>query len=83
MISLVRDADGEATHLSQWAGLAKRSPLTGRDHDVPAVAFAGIPLTSGFTAKFAVFAAGIADGMAPLVVIALVPAPSPRSSTCG
>ena len=27
MISLVRDADGEATHLSQWAGLAKRSPV--------------------------------------------------------
>ena len=27
VISLVRDADGEATHLSQWAGLAKRSPV--------------------------------------------------------
>jgi NADH-quinone oxidoreductase subunit N len=27
VISLVRDADGEATHLSQWAGLAKRSPI--------------------------------------------------------
>ena len=26
VISLVRNADGEATHLSQWAGLAKRSP---------------------------------------------------------
>ena len=36
------------------------------------LALAGIPLTSGFTAKFAIFAAGIADGMAPLVVIALV-----------
>ena len=36
------------------------------------LALAGIPLTSGFTAKFAVFAAGIGDGMAPLVVIALV-----------
>jgi NADH-quinone oxidoreductase subunit N len=36
------------------------------------LALAGIPLTSGFTAKFAVFAAGIGDGMAPLVVIGLV-----------
>jgi NADH-quinone oxidoreductase subunit N len=36
------------------------------------LALAGIPLTSGFTAKFAVFAAGIGDGMTPLVVIALV-----------
>jgi NADH-quinone oxidoreductase subunit N len=35
-------------------------------------ALAGIPLTSGFTGKFAVFSAALADGMAPLVVIALV-----------
>jgi NADH-quinone oxidoreductase subunit N len=72
VISLVRDADGEATHLSQWAGLARRSPLTAGIMTFLLLALAGIPLTSGFTAKFAVFAAGIADGMAPLVVIALV-----------
>jgi NADH-quinone oxidoreductase subunit N len=72
VISLVRDADGEATHLSQWAGLAKRSPLTAGIMTFLLLALAGIPLTSGFTAKFAIFAAGIADGMAPLVVIALV-----------
>ena len=36
------------------------------------LALAGIPLTSGFTGKFAVFSAALADGMAPLVVIALV-----------
>jgi NADH-quinone oxidoreductase subunit N len=72
VISLVRDADGEATHLSQWAGLAKRSPLTAGIMTFLLLALAGIPLTSGFTAKFAVFAAGIGDGMAPLVVIALV-----------
>ena len=36
VISLVRDADGEATHLSQWAGLAKRSPLVAGRDDVPA-----------------------------------------------
>ena len=28
VLTLVRDGDGEATHLSQWAGLASRSPLT-------------------------------------------------------
>jgi NADH-quinone oxidoreductase subunit N len=72
VISLVRNADGEATHLSQWAGLAKRSPLTAGIMTFLLLALAGIPLTSGFTAKFAVFAAGIADGMVPLVVIALV-----------
>jgi NADH-quinone oxidoreductase subunit N len=72
VISLVRDADGEATHLSQWAGLAKRSPLVAGVMAFLLLALAGIPLTSGFTAKFAVFAAALGDGMAPLVVIALV-----------
>jgi NADH-quinone oxidoreductase subunit N len=72
VISLVRDAEGEATHLSQWAGLAKRSPLVAGVMAFLLLALAGIPLTSGFTAKFAVFAAALGDGMAPLVVIALV-----------
>jgi NADH-quinone oxidoreductase subunit N len=72
VISLVRDADGEATHLSQWAGLAKRSPVVAGVMSFLLLALAGIPLTSGFTAKFAVFSAAIGDGMAPLVVIALV-----------
>jgi NADH-quinone oxidoreductase subunit N len=72
VISLVRVADGEATHLSQWAGLAKRSPLVAGVMAFLLLALAGIPLTSGFTAKFAVFAAALGDGMAPLVIIALV-----------
>jgi NADH-quinone oxidoreductase subunit N len=72
VISLVRDADGEATHLSQWAGLGKRSPVVAGVMSFLLLALAGIPLTSGFTAKFAVFSAGIGDGMTPLVVIALV-----------
>jgi NADH-quinone oxidoreductase subunit N len=72
VISLVRDADGEATHLSAWAGLAKRSPVVAGVMTFLLLALAGIPLTSGFTAKFAVFAAALGDGMAPLVVIALV-----------
>jgi NADH-quinone oxidoreductase subunit N len=72
VVSLVRDGNGEATHLSQWAGLAKRSPLTAGVMTFLLLALAGIPLTSGFTSKFAVFSAAVADGMTPLVVIALV-----------
>src|SRR2546423_15681972 len=72
VVLLVRDAEGEATHLSQWAGLAKRSPLTAGVFALLLFALAGIPLTSGFTGKFAVFSAALADGMAPLVVVALV-----------
>ena len=72
VISLVRDADGEATHLSQWAGLSKRSPVVAGVMAFLLLALAGIPLTSGFTAKFAVFSAALGDGMGPLVVVALV-----------
>lgn len=72
VVTLVRDSQGEATHLAQWAGLARRSPLTAWVFAFLLFAMAGIPATSGFTAKFAVFSAALADGMAPLVVIALV-----------
>lgn len=72
VISLVRKADGEATHLEDWAGLAKRSPVLAGVFTFLLFALAGIPLTSGFMGKFAVFAAALSDGMAPLVVVALV-----------
>lgn len=72
VLSLVRDSNGEATHLSAWAGLAKRSPLVAGVFTFLLLALAGIPLTSGFVGKFVVFSAALRDGMAPLVVIALV-----------
>ncbi len=72
VISLVRDSSGEATHLSQWAGLAKRSPLLAGVFTFLLLALAGIPLTSGFVGKFVVFEAALSDGMGPLVVIALI-----------
>ncbi|MFF0147287.1 NADH-quinone oxidoreductase subunit NuoN [Amycolatopsis sulphurea] len=72
VISLVRDSSGEATHLSAWAGLAKRSPVLAGVFTFLLLALAGIPLTSGFVGKFVVFSAALSDGMAPLVVVALV-----------
>ncbi|GAA4866873.1 NADH-quinone oxidoreductase subunit NuoN [Actinomycetospora straminea] len=72
LVSLVRGPDGEATHLSAWAGLGKRSPVVAAAVTFLMLALAGIPLTSGFTAKFAVFSAALADGMTPLVIVALV-----------
>jgi len=72
VVTLVRDADGEATHLSQWAGLARRSPLTAAVFTFFMLAFAGIPLTSGFTSKFAVFAAAVDGGATPLVIVGVV-----------
>ncbi|HEY2192189.1 MAG TPA: NADH-quinone oxidoreductase subunit NuoN [Actinomycetospora sp.] len=72
LITLVRTGDGEATHLSAYAGLATRSPVVAASLSFCLLALAGVPLTSGFTAKFAVFSAGLADGEAPLVIVALV-----------
>ena len=72
LLTLVRDGDGEAGHLSQWAGLGQRSPLTAAVMSLFLLALAGIPLTSGFTGKFAVFRAAIEDGAWPLAVIALL-----------
>jgi NADH-quinone oxidoreductase subunit N len=71
IVTLVRDADGEATHLSQWSGLAKKSPLTATVFTVLLMSMAGIPLTAGFIGKFYVFRAAYHDAGA-LVVIALV-----------
>ena len=72
IVGLVRDASGEATHLSQWAGLGKKSPWMASIFALFLMALAGIPLTSGFTGKFAVFTAAIDGGATPLVIIAVV-----------
>ena len=72
VVSLVRDASGEANHLGQWAGLGKRSPLVASVFTLFLLALAGIPLTSGFVGKFAVFAAAYEAGLAPLVIVAVV-----------
>jgi NADH-quinone oxidoreductase subunit N len=72
VVTLVRDAGGEATHLAKWAGLGKRSPVVAASFAVFLLALAGIPLTSGFVGKLVVFAAAVQGGALPLVIIALV-----------
>jgi len=72
IVTLVRDRAGEAAHLSRWAGLGKRSPLVAGVFALFLIAFAGIPLTSGFTGKFAVFRAAIQGGALPLVIIGVI-----------
>jgi NADH-quinone oxidoreductase subunit N len=72
VVTLVRDSAGEATHLSKWAGLGKRSPLIAGIFAFFLLAFAGIPLTSGFMGKYAVFSAAWASGAEWLVVVGVV-----------
>ena len=75
--ALVRDSTedgvgGEATHLSQWAGLGRRHPLTAAAFTLFLLAFAGIPLTSGFMGKYAVFSAAVANGAWVLALIGVL-----------
>jgi proton-translocating NADH-quinone oxidoreductase chain N len=72
IVTLVRDQTGEAAHISRWAGLGKRSPLVAGVFALFLIAFAGIPLTSGFSGKFAVFQAAVRGGALPLVIIGVI-----------
>jgi NADH-quinone oxidoreductase subunit N len=72
LVTVVRDAGGEATHLSRWSGLGKASPLAAGVMAYFLIAMAGLPLTSGFTGKWAVFTSALSGGHATLVVIAVL-----------
>ena len=73
VISIVRDRDGgEATTIAAWAGIGRTSPLVATTFAIFMLALAGIPLTSGFVAKFAVFAAAIEAGNVWLVIVGVV-----------
>lgn len=72
VVSLVRDKSGEATQLSRWAGIGRQSPAIGAVFSLFLLAFAGIPLTSGFVSKFAVFQAAAEGGAAPLVIVGVI-----------
>ena len=73
VVSVVRDADGdEETDMRRWAGLGRRHPLVGVVFSLFLLAFAGIPLTSGFVSKFAVFKAAAEGGATPLVIVGVI-----------
>lgn len=63
---------GEATHLSQWAGLGRTNPVLATTFALFLLSFAGIPLTAGFTGKFAVFSSAVEGGAWPLAVVGVV-----------
>jgi NADH-quinone oxidoreductase subunit N len=73
VVGLVRDALGEEdTAMVRWAGLGRRYPIVGVVFSLFLLAFAGIPLTSGFVSKFAVFKAAGEGGAIPLVIVGVV-----------
>jgi NADH-quinone oxidoreductase subunit N len=72
LISLIRDSAGEVTDLNHWVGLGKRSPLIAGSFAFLLLTFAGIPLTSGFVGKFAIFSAAYQSGSIGLVVVGVL-----------
>lgn len=68
VVTVVRDAGGETTHLSRWAGLGKESPFLAGSFALFMLSFAGIPLTGGFIGKWSVFSAAWSGGYGALVV---------------
>ncbi|MFI7002334.1 NADH-quinone oxidoreductase subunit NuoN [Nocardia sp. NPDC050175] len=72
IVTLVRDPTGEVTEITRWAGLGKRSPLLATTFALFLLALAGIPLTSGFIGKFAIFLAAIQTGATPLALVGIL-----------
>ena len=68
IVTLVRDSAGEVTDINRWVGLGKKSPLVAAVFSLFLLSFAGIPLTSGFVGKFAIFSAAYESGNIYLVV---------------
>ena len=68
VITLVRDSAGEVSDVNRWVGLGKKSPLVAAVFSLFLLSFAGIPLTSGFVGKFAIFSAAYESGNIYLVV---------------
>ena len=68
VVTLVRDSAGEVTDLNRWKGLGKRSPFAAAAFALFLLAFAGIPLTSGFIGKFSIFSAAYESGAKGVVI---------------
>jgi NADH-quinone oxidoreductase subunit N len=68
IVSLVTDSTGEVTDLNRWAGLGKRSPWIATSFAFLLLAFAGIPLTSGFVGKFSIFSAAYESGNTAILI---------------
>lgn len=72
IVTLVRDSGGEVSDLNRWVGLGKRSPLVAGTFTLFLLGLAGIPLTSGFVGKFAIFSAAYKSGNVSVVVFGVL-----------
>lgn len=74
IVTVVSKRGEEGTSLDAFRGLARRRPVLAVAFTVFLLAQAGVPLTSGFIAKFEVLGAAVEDGDYWLALIAMVAA---------
>jgi NADH-quinone oxidoreductase subunit N len=72
VVSMVRDAAGEQGAMTRWAGLGKHSPVVAGVFALFMLGLAGIPLTSGFIGKWAVFEVAMSSGAWPVVIVGVI-----------
>jgi NADH-quinone oxidoreductase subunit N len=74
VVTLVSRTGDDATDLGSFRGLSKQKPLLAFALTIFLLAQAGVPLTSGFTAKFGVIQAAVDEHSYALAIIAMVTA---------
>ncbi|HET9090690.1 MAG TPA: NADH-quinone oxidoreductase subunit N [Acidimicrobiales bacterium] len=74
VVTLVGAPADEAHSIDRYRGLARRQPLLGAAFAVLLLSQLGVPLTTGFYAKFAVLAAAVDAGGGAIALISLLAA---------
>jgi NADH-quinone oxidoreductase subunit N len=72
VVAEVGGAEGTESSIDGYRGLARRSPALAAGFAVLLLGMAGLPLTSGFVAKFGVFANAWNTGFEWLVIVAVL-----------
>lgn len=72
VVAAVSGPDNSESALDAYKGLGRRSPMLAGSFAVLLLGMAGIPVTSGFIAKFGVFAQAWSSGYEWLVVVAVL-----------
>lgn len=72
VVAAVSGADNAESDLDSYRGLARRSPLLAGSFAVLLLGMGGLPVTSGFVAKFGVFSDAWGGGHEWLVIVAVV-----------
>jgi NADH-quinone oxidoreductase subunit N len=72
VVAVVSGPDGSSSSMDLYRGLGRRSPLLASSFALLLLGMGGLPLTSGFVAKFGVFTEAWARGYEWLVIVAVI-----------